>query len=531
MVDHHLLLFSGVLVSAVTLIFTAAFGLYQAPSRRPNQLFLLLAFLITALLAGWFAGFQVHDPLWAEWGLLSLLLLYPAAVVILHLLLIIFDCGVSSLRLYLLFPLYSASVAVTAYFIIFRENYLSGLVVAEEPSGFNEPEWGVYHWIIELGFNLFFIITLFLLLVALWRLWRNDSDLGHFYRLLYCTAAIILAWGGILTVIRLLSDVQLLISLLPWFGLPLVLFGYTVVSRDVLNPLDLLKEILRYLLGVATATLLFNGVVYLNNWVMDSFSAPGWIIPSIFSALAVFVLQIFWRRYKDSENIKYEFITIITHKFRTPLTRINWSLETLKIAQNEEEYETSINEIRYSAQKLLELTNVLVNLGRSDGISYNYEYKIANLVVIVQKVFQSVEHRISEKDISYEFNYDDAFTRVDVDKQRLIFALQILLENAISYTPAGGEIKVHIAQGLEWITFSIQDSGIGISREEMPYMFSKFYRTGRAKKMDPQGMGIGLYMTRQIVERHGGYITVDSPGSNKGTEFKVYLPRPRRVGV
>jgi len=103
--------------------------------------------------------------------------------------------------------------------------------------------------------------------------------------------------------------------------------------------------------------------------------------------------------------------------------------------------------------------------------------------------------------------------------------LQILLDNAAHYCPAGGPVIITIiSQGGRSIVVRVADTGVGISKDELPRIFNKFFRGTEAKKIDTEGMGIGLFMARRTIEKQGGKLWAESAGENKGSTFFIRLP-------
>lgn len=111
-----------------------------------------------------------------------------------------------------------------------------------------------------------------------------------------------------------------------------------------------------------------------------------------------------------------------------------------------------------------------------------------------------------------------------VDKRRMLFALQIIVDNAISYTPRTGKVSVTVSTESSSVYVQVIDSGIGIAKEDMSRLFNKFWRSKEAKTTDTEGMGIGLFMAREIIERHDGQIYATSEGLGKGSTFTIRLP-------
>ena len=109
------------------------------------------------------------------------------------------------------------------------------------------------------------------------------------------------------------------------------------------------------------------------------------------------------------------------------------------------------------------------------------------------------------------------------DGDRLAQVLMNLISNSLKYTPAGGEVRVAVERAGAGVAVSINDSGIGIPREELSRVFERFYQVDKARGPE-RGTGLGLAIAREIVEAHGGRITVTSRGRDRGAEFRVWLP-------
>jgi signal transduction histidine kinase len=111
------------------------------------------------------------------------------------------------------------------------------------------------------------------------------------------------------------------------------------------------------------------------------------------------------------------------------------------------------------------------------------------------------------------------------DTAHIRFVIKTIIENAIQYTKEGGNIHVTNTIDRNKIFFSVKDSGIGINPNEIKLIFSKFYRTEEARSMDTEGMGIGLFVSKEIINRHKGKILADSEGVGKGSTFSFWIPR------
>lgn len=248
----------------------------------------------------------------------------------------------------------------------------------------------------------------------------------------------------------------------------------------------------------------------------------------ILIALLVISIIYFIGRLKENHRLKYEFVTIIAHKFRTPLTYIKWVCDSLVTDETDSFKKKSLKDIQESNQKLINLTGTLIELtdsGKSGTASYHIEK--LNLCEVVKKLAAEMRYSIQEKNIFFSVNCNDENINIKADRTRLEFILSTILDNARLYTPIGRSIDVNISGSFLKATITIKDTGIGISKEDLPYVFSNFFRGHNARQTDTEGVGVGLYMAKSIVKRLGGKITVYSAGQDQGSTFTITLPRTK----
>ncbi|MDO8492571.1 MAG: HAMP domain-containing sensor histidine kinase [bacterium] len=251
---------------------------------------------------------------------------------------------------------------------------------------------------------------------------------------------------------------------------------------------------------------------------------PPWSLAAFSGGIVVILSVYVWVRERRFEVLKYEFVNIVTHKFRTPLTYVNWSIENLKKNQTGDERAESVRQIENASNRLIELTDILVGMAKIDE-GYAYVFKATSFREIIENTLKLYIDHIKEKNIKFniEMSYDLPLIAVDV--KRIEFVVKVLLENAFKYTPQGGLIDMKVAlENNKAIRFSITDTGIGIKSEDLPHIFSKFFRSHEATGADTEGMGLGLYISRNIIKRHGGKIWAESGGNNTGATFTFEIP-------
>ena len=246
----------------------------------------------------------------------------------------------------------------------------------------------------------------------------------------------------------------------------------------------------------------------------------------VFIGLSVFILIGYrmWVKVREINLLKYEFITIIIHKFRTPLTHIKWSSEELKKATTDEAREAAFQDIQKSNERLIELTDILASMSASDTGSLYYDLKPLRVAAIVQEVYMKFENHFRNKGMKPRF-HSDTDAVANLDKKQFAFVLQTLIENAVMYSYHGGQFDISVSQNGNKVLVKTLDNGIGIPKVELPHIFEKFHRSGQAKLANTEGLGIGIYLSKKIIKQHRGKIRGFSEGEGKGATFTITLPK------
>ncbi|OHA27044.1 MAG: hypothetical protein A3D52_01120 [Candidatus Taylorbacteria bacterium RIFCSPHIGHO2_02_FULL_44_36] len=305
------------------------------------------------------------------------------------------------------------------------------------------------------------------------------------------------------------------------FGIP---FAYGAIRYEMLNIRVIAKQALLYSAAVGAVGGLITLLNYSNNWIKTIYPVfPDWTMALISAILTVTIGVIIWQRLRESDLLKYEFITTVTHKFRTPLTHIKWSSDNLLKSNLVGPEREQLEHIKTANLKLIELTNLLVKLPGVESDVYNYHIRSGDISNIIQEIADSLAGQAKAKNISVTKNINPELT-ASFDSNRIKFVIQVLIENAIHYTPNNSKVTVAAYRDGKDIVCSVEDSGIGISRENMPLLFSKFYRGDKARMADTEGVGIGLSVAKEIISRHRGKIWAKSTGLNKGSTFYFSLP-------
>jgi len=237
---------------------------------------------------------------------------------------------------------------------------------------------------------------------------------------------------------------------------------------------------------------------------------------------------------------KSEFITIAAHQLRTPLTAVNWIFEGFSTSEDlgPEDRELAGNGLT-ATRKLLKIVNDLLDVSKIEEGRFGYNFEQADLVAFISELLINAQAVAKEYGVKLYFDKGGELTLpIHIDKNRLGLALSNLVDNAIRYNIKNGSVTVTIKRVPEkpYIEISVKDSGIGIPPQNMPKVFSKFFRAENVLKRETEGSGLGLFITKNIINRHGGTIWAESV-IDRGTTFFFTLPTdpklipPKEVGI
>lgn len=230
---------------------------------------------------------------------------------------------------------------------------------------------------------------------------------------------------------------------------------------------------------------------------------------------------------KQLDRIKSDFLGLISHKLRTPTTSISLFIQNLAsgaVDTDDEGFVETLKAIREESDYLAYLIQDL--LYYSDIILQDNEGKAANedLKEIAMSVLAEKRSLLEQKGLTLQCCLAGNWPTVVVDRRRISFALNALLDNAIKFTPRGGEITLSGEIGEKELALKIADNGPGISPEEAAKVFEKFYQVDPHRTGQIRGFGLGLFYARQFIRDHGGSIHLDTlPG--EGTSVTIQLPR------
>lgn len=226
------------------------------------------------------------------------------------------------------------------------------------------------------------------------------------------------------------------------------------------------------------------------------------------------------------ENKNSDFIYMIIHQLKIPLTRNKWVLDSM-VNDTKEGYTSEQKElfqkIYADNDRVISLVDEMLHTEKELDETLQLNKIKTDLPELVEKIIEQVSSDALRKEIILTFTKSNDIPSVLVDPQKIQYVFENLFLNAIHYTPRGEPIFINIKSTDDEVIVSVKDAGIGIPEDEQDKIFSKFFRATNAQKTEHEGNGLGLFIIKNIIEKHAGKVWFESK-ENVGSTFYTSLP-------
>ncbi len=226
---------------------------------------------------------------------------------------------------------------------------------------------------------------------------------------------------------------------------------------------------------------------------------------------------------EESDTIRRELIGDVTHELTTPLTVIKGSMEGLIDGVLPPETET-FQQVAHEADRLQRLVTDLQELSRVEAGAYELHPKPVDLGQLTESVTRSLRRQFEDKGVRLQLHSPSGLLMAEIDPDRISQVLINLVGNALQYTPSGGQVDVTVQRKNSNAQFTVADTGTGIAADDLPHLFTRFYRVDKSRARTSGGSGIGLTIARYFVEAHNGRLWAESDGLGQGSMFAFVLP-------
>jgi len=247
---------------------------------------------------------------------------------------------------------------------------------------------------------------------------------------------------------------------------------------------------------------------------------------TVFMFVISFSLTRSFERLAEASRMKSEFINIVSHQLRSPLSNLRWAIDFLmsgKLGRVEEGQTEYYKILRENSTRMAELVGDLLTASRIEQGTLPTRVISVSLKELAEETIKNSKPFADAYNTKIIFNAPDNLPNVLVDPSQIKLVLENLLDNAIRYIVEKGEINIKIEQLKDKICYEIKDSGVGIPEADQKFIFQKFFRSGNVMRHQTKGTGLGLFIAKSIIEKSDGEIGFRSR-EGKGTTFWFTLP-------
>jgi signal transduction histidine kinase/DNA-binding response OmpR family regulator len=228
---------------------------------------------------------------------------------------------------------------------------------------------------------------------------------------------------------------------------------------------------------------------------------------------------------QDASRIKDDFLASLSHELRTPLNAILGYARMLQSGViTPERRQKAVDTIERNATSLTQIVEDVLDISRIVSGKIRLNVQAVDFPDVVRRAIDAIMPAAEARGIRVEVALDPQASPVSGDPERLQQVLWNLLTNAVKFTPRSGRVQVQLARVDSHIEVVVSDTGIGITREFLPYVFERFRQADGGITRERGGLGLGLSIARQLIEMHGGSIVASSDGLNRGATFRITIP-------
>jgi two-component system phosphate regulon sensor histidine kinase PhoR len=222
--------------------------------------------------------------------------------------------------------------------------------------------------------------------------------------------------------------------------------------------------------------------------------------------------------YQKNQNAFYD---IAAHQLKTPLSEINWILETLKNPLQENEKNELLNTASKITKKITWLVETILNSVKIESGSLNLNITRFNIAEVINDILDILEPEIKINKINLIKDLKDI--EIPGDRAKIFLALSNIIDNGIRYNKPEGKLEISNFQEGDFVKIIVKDTGIGIPQKEQEELFKRFFRASNVRKIGKEGFGLGLYISKKLIDLHGGKIKIESK-EGIGTNVTILLP-------
>jgi len=249
------------------------------------------------------------------------------------------------------------------------------------------------------------------------------------------------------------------------------------------------------------------------------------LLAGVLLTMATIITRSF-ERLAEANRLKSEFISVVSHQLRSPLSNLKWTIELLtsgKLGKIEEKQVEYFKIIRENSNRMHELVSDLLTVSRIESAKLPFKKQEFSMQELVDNLIIEYKPLASASNVEVIFKKVDDLPKASSDPSRIKLVMENLLDNAIRYVNEKGKVEIKLSQENNNIRFSVKDNGVGIPEKDKKYIFQKFFRSENVLRHQTKGSGLGLYISKAIIKKAKGKIGFQSEES-KGSTFWFIIP-------
>lgn len=310
--------------------------------------------------------------------------------------------------------------------------------------------------------------------------------------------------------------------------------------KEILNSLNIFYQCRKYRLPIWQCPhfiFLIMGLIVISFSLISYFIGTRYLFDPLLVALISlllsailfflgFILTKSFEKLAETSRLKSEFIAILSHQLRTPLSNLRWVLEMImsgRVALISQKHLEYLKLIRESSDRMHRLVKTFFLVSRIEAGTLSLKKEEFSFEKLVESSIEEFKSYAEASNVEIFFEKEKDLPKVFSDKLKIKLVIENLLDNAIRYSKGGGKVRVSLKKMGDKIYFEVEDEGVGIPKEEQKYIFQKFFRAGNILRLQTQGIGLSLFISKNIIEKLGGKIGFKSQ-EKKGSKFYFLLP-------
>lgn len=307
-------------------------------------------------------------------------------------------------------------------------------------------------------------------------------------------------------------------------------------SKDILSQFNFIAQARKYripvwqyppflfaLIGMIIIVAILLSYVIGTEYFPSEYVTLGILVVTIVLLILDFIIVNSFERLAEVNLMKSEFIDIISHQLRTPLSNLKWTIESVLDGKTSKREQELFRNLKGQNERMIALVNDIIYTSKIEEGKWDFKTEMVDVGSLVEKIVKDFFWLAKNKKIQIKIDIEKNLPKIITDPQKISHVFYNFLSNAIRYSRERGIVWINLKKVNDQIYCETKDSGIGIAKEDQRYIFKKFFRGRNILRYRTQGMGLGLFISKEIIHNLEGKIGFNSK-KGTGSTFWIKLP-------